>query len=317
MSKKNSKNSTLSCPSCKNISIQYIGEIPLTTIFAGQIVAEHFAKSCLYRCEHCFLHFRWPRPTKQQLYALYKKNQIDNQQNKTMHRRDWKIASRLISEYEGQKTILDIGCGDGSFLNYVGKDWKRYGVELNEKLAAEAEAQGVHIVQTDFDTLATIKQSFGVVMALNVIEHTEDPVSFFKHMMGLTAAGGIVIISTGNTLALSWRFMGSKYWYCSLNDHISFINRSWCQTVSKEFQMPIVSSQQFSYFEAQLFLSGCADIMKNAMYKVLPSFFCWLRKKGFGGIDVDKYPDMHNSPPSWHTAKDHMMVVFRNNKAVM
>lgn len=130
----------------------------------------------------------------------------------------------------------------------------------------------------------------------------------------MTRPGGVIIISTGNTDAISWRFMGSRYWYCAIGEHISFINKQWCYTVAKALNLRVWHIEKFSHLgENRTFSRIIRDLTANTFYKFFPEAFGWLRSIGLGGGDTSKYPELRQCPPSWISSKDHLIVIFRKS----
>jgi hypothetical protein len=108
--------------------------------------------------------------------------------------------------------------------------------------------------------------------------------------------------------------MGSGYWYCTLAEHISFINERWSEKVSRELNLDIVHYEEFSHYgDKRPFFLVAHELAKNLAYRLSPKFFGWLRTIGFGNADVKSCPEIKHNPPSWISAKDHMIIIFRRN----
>jgi len=312
MFKKQKNKVNVFCPSCKSSLISCIGPIPPNNLFAGKMLKQPLFGGNLYRCNSCSLYFRWPRPSKEKLDALYQSYSLDKcQPPQTKGRKDWQIATKWLNSHLTKRTILDIGCFDGEFLKYLGNGWLRYGIEINEAAARRAEKQGIVMIGKDINRLSQLSQKFWAVVALDLMEHIEDPRHFLQEMLRITLPGGVVIISTGNTSAWTWRFMGSRYWYCSMAGHISFINESWCDRISKEFNAPILDIKKFSHSSKNNFYYFSFDLVKNILYRFAPGIFSWLRTIDLGEIDTRRYPEAKYYPPGWSSAQDHIIVIFQ------
>jgi len=312
-SQKNKNNINLYCPSCENKAIAYIGRIPDANFFAGRVLKQSLAGGDLYRCNTCYLYFRWPRPSNEELNFLYRKGKADNWQYQPQNRGDWQIIASWLNSHQIKKTILDVGCADGGFLEYLRSDWNRYGIEINTTAAQKAKERGITIIAEDLDQLSQLSQKFSVVVAMDMIEHTKDPQRFLQEMLSVTMPGGVVIIATGNSLSPSWRFMKSAYWYCAIPEHVSFINKYWCQNVSQNLKCPILYFKKFSHADEDNFFQFLSDSLKNILYKFMPGIFSRLRTAGLGGIDIKRYPELKYYPPSWRSAKDHFIVIFQKS----
>ena len=100
------------------------------------------------------------------------------------------------------RTILDVGCGDGTLLSAI------HGVLPQAKLAGVdlAEAQLVLNRQTKpeiewfvglaEDVHRVTGKQFDLIVASELIEHLEDPGLFLRNLLDVCAPGGILVLST-------------------------------------------------------------------------------------------------------------------------
>ena len=247
--------------------------------------------------------------SKGELDALYQSGASENWQNSTGTRPDWVLASRWINGLNEAKSVLDVGCFDGQFL--AGLDGaERFGVEIHEGAADRARSRGIEIIGADYEALAGFVDRFDVVTSFDVVEHVRDPRYFVRLLAGVLKPGGALIISTGNTDALSWRFMGSRYWYCTIAEHISFINPRWCNWLAAESGLVLDRVQTFSHKQGTM-LEKVGNLIKNVTYRLAPGLVASARRRGMGGIDVGGDDALSLTPPNWLTARDHFIVMMR------
>ncbi len=304
------------CPSCKNQSIQFIDTIPPIPIklVQGQGSETFLLKSSFYRCSNCSLYFRSPQLDEEVLEALYTDEQADYLHHQ---RKDWSLIAEFLGRQTATKTIIDIGCFDGGFLDYLkstDKEWQLFGVEINKSAAKTAEGKGTRIVSRDFNELDKLSRQFGVITAIDILEHSHNPRRLIEQMLKITLPGGLVIISTGNTEAFTSRLMKGSYWYYAFPGAISFINEKWARRISNEFKAPIVYLKRFSHGDSKHVFKSLVDGFKNISYKISPQLFGWLREIGLGDIDVQQSPELKYTPPNWRSAKDHLLIVFKKSK---
>ena len=80
-------------------------------------------------------------------------------------RADFSAISRWIKP---QSTLLDLGCGDGEFLEYIHsqKEVQTYGVEISDKSVLACVEKGLNVIQQDLESgLALFEnQSFDIVV---------------------------------------------------------------------------------------------------------------------------------------------------------
>lgn len=103
----------------------------------------------------------------------------------------------------GAKTLLDLGCDDGSWtmrLAAAAGATEVYGVEVVEEQAAKARAAGVRVSALDLNQPVTALPSeyFDVVHSNQVIEHVSNVDLFVSEVYRLLKPGGRAVISTEN-----------------------------------------------------------------------------------------------------------------------
>jgi 2-polyprenyl-3-methyl-5-hydroxy-6-metoxy-1,4-benzoquinol methylase len=189
---------------------------------------------CMVRCK-CGLVYLNPRPAASELDRIYPDRyyayQIIEQRLKAgrakpsalrrfMERRAvgrWHAYADLFRASVTDKArILDVGCGDGTFLNQwrevMGGDAETFGVEMNEKAAAIAEAQGHTIDANRIEDCKLPEQSFHFAYSFHVIEHVEDPVGFMTAVRRALKPGGYALIETPNVGTADFRWFHARHW---------------------------------------------------------------------------------------------------------
>ena len=304
---------SISCPSCYSDDITFCGNIPSINSIAGSKEGNLLPDGSLYQCKVCNLYFRWPRISKVELDRLYKEANQSNWQYEPQNRIDWKLAADWLKEKFGQGTILEIGCWDGKFLNHLGDNFQRYAIEINEVAIRKAEARGACIVEKNIDKLDQVQLRFDAIVAFDFIEHTENSKHFLKEIASLLHDKGFIVISSGNTEAITWKISGSRYWYCSNPEHISFINIDWCYFVADSLNLQVEYFEKFSHAGKKSLIQSTVDVIKNVTYLIAPNFFGKLRRLKNYYLDKN-ITDVYNHPPSWATSKDHLFVIFKKKK---
>lgn len=224
-------------------------------------------------------------------------------------RMDWQIAADIIRKNGDVSSVLDVGCFDGRFLDHLGTGYHRAGIEVHPRAAELAAARGIRIVGHDFSELDSLASRFDVVVAMDVIEHVADPREFIKSMARVTRPGGLLIVSTGNTAAWSWRLMRGMYWYCSIAEHLSFINWCWCKHTARELGLAIIDFRTFSHEPTQT-SAACLQAWANLFYRCLPRLAYTLRRS-YARYKGDACRPSFRTPPHRRSAKDHLLVAFR------
>lgn len=305
----------ISCPSCASNNIKNKGIIPDSNIFAGIRISETISGGTLFECTICKLNFKHPYLDKNTVSDYYAKADLGTWSNHDKIRTDWLIIKKFLSGWNGNiESVLDIGCGVGDFLEFLDAGWNKYGIEINKEAAEAAKAKNINIIATNFySDLQFYNQKFDVVVALDVIEHALDPKLLLESMHEVTRKNGLLIVATGNTEAISWRIMRSRYWYCALLEHVSFINPTWCKLIAQSYNLKIMQILYYSHLGTCSIVYKFKETCVNMLYKIAPSVAARLRKSGFGKIKTSD-PRMSLYPPSFASAKDHFIVIFQREK---
>lgn len=299
------------CPSCASHSVRQVGPIPPSNTFAGRVLDYVLPGGFLWECLDCCLGFRYPRLPKTEVDGLYRLGNNESWPEPVGGRTDWMLISKMISSISGIKRVLDVGCFDGRFLEYLGQGYERFGLEIHKEAAERARQRGVNIIADDYSELSSNQLQVDAVLAIDVIEHSYDPQEFLACLASVVREDGIIIITTGNTDAPTWRLMGSGYWYCHIAEHMSFINPAWAQNVAQHIGLEVIAVKRFSHMEDDKFSHRLYEIFANLVYRVSLRLFSGLRRLGGGGIDVKAYPELLHVPPYWLSARDHVLVAFK------
>ncbi len=303
----------VNCPCCYSESVENRGKISQNNVIAGTVLDIALPECNLFKCGRCELQFKWPTPDHDLLINCYKKSNLNTNrwQYRLSKRLDWQISLEWINKNFQGGDILDIACWDGKFLENLNGNWKLSGVELNSAAADIAKARKIKIVANSVADIEHLAKKFDVITAFDIMEHIESPLELLKNMVSLLKTGGQIIVSSGNTSSPTWKFMGNKYGYCSIPEHLSFINPSWCNFAAKKLNLKIETSEKFSRKKTNNPIRIFKDILMNMIYFITPTTYMKYRKIkkwAAGGTDGG---NSDNYPPSWETGRDHILVIFR------
>lgn len=302
------------CPSCRSKDISSLGDIPHGWYFAGQNLDCPLPGGRLYKCRNCYLFFRWPRMSESQMNQLYKGAYAKKWEFDINNRKDLQLSIEFLQKYNVSGKILDVGCFNGGFLRYLDGIWDKYGIEINSTAAERASKAGIKILGGDWQDINKFKQSFDVIVATDIIEHTKDPFQFLLSLVKVMKNDGYLIITSGNTNAFSWRIMRGRYWYCAIAEHISFINNKWCYSVAKKLNLQVIEIFRFSHSGKTKFKNKISETIYNLLYRTHPSAYSFvMRLRSYMAMRHNSYTgkELRRDYPNWSTAKDHIFVVFK------
>jgi len=122
--------------------------------------------------------------------------------------------------------LLEIGCGHGEVLIEArNRGFRVSGVELSTHAAAIANRSlGVPAVSVGtIESLALPRNHFGVVLAVDVIEHVHQPEGWLRRIHDLLIPGGIVLLITPSLDSWTRRLLRSR-WMEYKVEHLYYFN---------------------------------------------------------------------------------------------
>ena len=109
---------------------------------------------------------------------------------------EWRAMRRLLKG-RGHARILDIGCGDGTFLAFVADlpGIEVLGIDLSAANVERARARGVNARHASLEDLGKEGTRFDVVSMSHVLEHVADPLRVIESAKQLLDKGGEIVLS--------------------------------------------------------------------------------------------------------------------------
>jgi 2-polyprenyl-3-methyl-5-hydroxy-6-metoxy-1,4-benzoquinol methylase len=165
----------------------------------GAVLSAELPDYRLFRCEHCEC---WSSD------ALIRGAQAsfetsDYFGNAGLDRGKWQaLLQRMDEEGRAVGSVLDVGCGTGAFLAFVGSarpGCHREGIEIDPGRAEQSREQnpGVQIHGGDAtEALAAASRPFDLITLWDVSEHVPAPSDLLMQLAGCLSPGGIIHIVT-------------------------------------------------------------------------------------------------------------------------
>jgi SAM-dependent methyltransferase len=119
---------------------------------------------------------------------------------------------RNLRRPSGGGRLLDIGCGEGSFLAEMREaGWDGQGIEPDTSAAALARENGIPIIGEPLDQAELPAGSFDAVTMNHVIEHFHDPIEALRISYRLLQPGGTLWIVTPNLTSRGHQLFGRDW----------------------------------------------------------------------------------------------------------
>jgi SAM-dependent methyltransferase len=140
----------------------------------------------------------------------------------TVRQYEWHGVARILKRLlGGRKPLhsLDYGCGNGGLVRYLRDHMGVAAVGFEEgHIADRARARGIPIIERG--ELAERCGQFDAVTAIEVLEHTLDPLAELRAIRSLLRPGGLLFLTTGNAQPFAERL--HRWRYVVPEIHISF-----------------------------------------------------------------------------------------------
>lgn len=112
------------------------------------------------------------------------------------------ICLRMLKKFNNRKLkFLDLGCGDGSFLEYLKKEtqFQLVGVDSSKLQIKKCNSKNLKVIRADIEIdLPFEDNSFDIVYSGEVIEHLYNPDFFLQEVKRILKPKGYLLLSTPN-----------------------------------------------------------------------------------------------------------------------
>jgi 2-polyprenyl-3-methyl-5-hydroxy-6-metoxy-1,4-benzoquinol methylase len=178
-----------------------------------------------WRCEECKAVWLDPRPTAAELGVIYPRTYYAYNRSEKVSviaRKGKEVLDRIkfngFLRHTGiPRSFLDIGCGDGRYLDVfarlgVSKD-RIYGLDLSEEQVKRLDQRGYQVYRRRVEDCSEIPAgSIDLATMFHVIEHVADPVRIVSRIAEWLVPGGSLVIETPNLDSWDARLFKQRWW---------------------------------------------------------------------------------------------------------
>jgi SAM-dependent methyltransferase len=112
---------------------------------------------------------------------------------------DVSFARHLGTATGDNRLLLDVGCGNGAFLQFAAcLGWAAEGIDNDAAAVEAARAAGCNAIHGSLDNLPFGKARYRHVTLSHVVEHVHDPLRLLRQCYELLAPGGRLWLETPN-----------------------------------------------------------------------------------------------------------------------
>jgi len=201
-----------------------------------------------------------------------------NFHNELRNRPDLAVIAELV---ERGHRVLDLGCGDGSFLKMLKNEHgaEVLGIELDPDLIAESIANGVPVVQMDLDDELDFadNDSFDLVILSQTLQQTRRPDQLMRKIVRVGKMAAVSMLNFGYiTCRAQLVFRGAMprtreipyQWYNTPNIHHATIGdfRRLCRHLGIRIIQEIPIGPSFPLLSAKWpnwFAVGCVFLLEK------------------------------------------------------
>jgi cyclopropane fatty-acyl-phospholipid synthase-like methyltransferase len=148
------------------------------------------------------------------------------QKKRVKEKNIYKLVYQIIKKgLNDQTRMLDIGCGNGDFLNFVflKKKIELFGLELDKKLFkfAKKNYPNIEFINKDFNKFK-IKKKFDIITALSVASHFESIEKFLNKIKKISNTKSNIVITgifNPNNIDVYLKYRFKKKIYQGHNQH--------------------------------------------------------------------------------------------------
>ena len=176
-------------------------------------------------------------------------------------RKTWLLEAKIILERHigfNLKSLLDIGCGYGTFIDFMDKHgWEVQGLEPSNVAYNLAKQKGLNVFNGTLEDFCNINyKKYSCINLNNVLEHLENPVNVLRVCKNMLNDDGIIRIKVPNDFNqlqfIANKKVKNKNWWIAYPDHINYFTFSSLGKILKDLDFKIIHKS--TDFPMEIFL---------------------------------------------------------------
>lgn len=202
----------------------------------------------IVKCRNCNFVFTNPQYTPEEYQNIYKNIKNYKDTEKLSEKRFARLKA-VVTRYCPKGELLDLGCGDGQFMNLMKPDFKCRGIELagEERISRNRD----DIYHGNFQKIVCSENpswasKFDVVTAWDFFEHVPELNDYLESILYILKKGGWLFCTIPNISSLTALLTGEK-WNCLLLEHLWYFSPKTFRAYVNNFGINLHETLPFPY----------------------------------------------------------------------
>ena len=228
------------CPVCGSENLREVSE---------------YSKHHLVRCLKCSFAFSRKIPSDSELAYVYNTFFLIQQSVSPITVKRYHEMLGYFERFRKSNNIIDVGCGDGYFLDEAKKrGWNVYGTEYMDSKVEFCRQKGINMSQGILDPHNYAPDFFDVIASIEVIEHINNARDEIKNFYKILRPGGIAYVTTPHYNSLSRHLFHGKWNIIDYPSHLSYYTKKPMRRLFEEsgFSLVRFATTGFSVSQAKL-----------------------------------------------------------------
>lgn len=187
----------------------------------------------VFKCDNCDLVYVNPRPTTEDIKSFYPegyyKNEFLQQGGLVKKLVQWAVDREkrnfvlsVINKKDGAN-LLDIGCGDGRFLNSIRETgFIVYGTDISDEgLRNARKAYGLkNLFKGELKDARYEEGVFDAITLWTSLEHVHNPLDLLREVSRVLSKQGAIVLSVPNSASLQFRLFRERWFHLDVPRHL-------------------------------------------------------------------------------------------------
>lgn len=210
----------------------------------------------LNECMSCHAIFLSPCPTKEELAIAYntayygeRSKKFNPFIEKILDYFRSKRANLVVNHTQSPAKVLDIGCGNGQFLQYIlrNKGYEAYGIEMAGGSAERAaQIEGIQLKVGVLEEGDFPEHYFDAITLFHVFEHLTEPIQTLEIIQKILKPNGILVLSFPNIDSFQSQLFKGKWLHLDPPRHLFFFKPEDFKKLMEGYDFEVVEENYFS-----------------------------------------------------------------------